>query len=93
MSHPYETPQFERRLADLDALFGDGRFVGGWDSRPLLIVAEGAPGPRLATALSTRGARSILENGAYRVYFLAPRPPPGRSASTVSMTAPVVNSE
>ncbi|MBV8611409.1 MAG: hypothetical protein JO034_28700 [Singulisphaera sp.] len=72
-AHRFNTPDFEARRRELDALFERGTFVEAWDRTPVLVILRG---PRDGTLdpswLRGRGAVEVFENGTYRVFRIDP---------------------
>lgn len=69
ISHPYNTPRFDRRLKELGGLVFEGKVLDHWRSRPVVVVMQTENDALLSPAVKAElGLRPILQNGRYRVY-------------------------
>jgi hypothetical protein len=72
--HPYITPDAKQRLAELQSLFAEGKFLTQWENIPVLVVfSTPVPDERRPEWLANRGAKKVWQNSSYTVFRIDPR--------------------
>ena len=71
-SQMWNTPYPEARLAELDALFHDGREIGSWRHRKMIAVVERQRDPKATGELLSLGYQLNYQNAVYDILLRLP---------------------